>query len=71
MKYGTGKAADNICVYCGRGGARSFAGGGRAHSKCIDKPHKAKAYPCKDRQNCKYPNCDCGMKKPVTIENKE
>lgn len=37
MAYGDGKAADNICSYCGRGGARSFGGGGWAHKQCIQK----------------------------------
>ena len=41
MKYGTGKAADNICTICGRGGARDFDGrGGRAHSKCKHKNYR-------------------------------
>lgn len=36
MEYGTGKASANICVFCGRGGARTIADNGLpAHKHCI------------------------------------
>ena len=61
MNYGKGKQASNLCVHCGRGGARSWSNAGRAHKDCIP-DESSKAYPCKDRANCTYPRCDCGKK---------
>ncbi len=59
MKYGTGTQADNICIYCRRGGARQIVAGGRAHKKCITVSNSEK-YPCQNRNECKYPHCNCG-----------
>ena len=61
--YGSGKAAQNICVYCGRGGARIVVFGGYAHKKCLPKTHNGE-YPCQNRANCTYPKCDCGKSPP-------
>ena len=41
--YGTGRAVNNRCCRCWRGGARCFHGSGRVHKSCLS-PEERKDY---------------------------